>query len=93
MMSSDYGDHFDFSLDEDPFVGVATLPDGHQVTVSVYGYTESDTNAFVETSDSVLTWVETGEELTVDEMNQIIMHDGQVWYLHEFVEHNAPLTR
>lgn len=65
-------------------VGVATLPDGRQVRVSMQGYVEGDTNAFVET-DSLYEWVEDGASLTLDELNSEIEAGGEHYFLHEYV--------
>jgi hypothetical protein len=58
---------------------VVTLPNGEKVRIRETGYRESDTNAWVETSDAVLTWEdgdEVGEELT-DEQFNASAYDGE----------------
>ena len=65
--------------------GRVTLPDGREISVFQEGYIEGDTNAFVESGDAVVEWVETGEELTGDEFHQEIEFNGRTLLLHEYL--------
>jgi hypothetical protein len=71
--------------------GTVTLPDGRTVDVRQQGYIEGDTNAFVEQGDAEFTWGahydndRYGEELTDEEINEEIEHEGRTYFLHEYV--------
>lgn len=68
--------------------GTATLPDGRIVNIHQEGYVEGDTNAFVESEDGSFTWGNgdnEGDELTNEEINEEIEHDGRRFFLHEYV--------
>lgn len=74
---------------------VVTLPDGRRVRAREEGYHEGDTGAWVETSDLELTWDdEDGAELTDDEVDMVIHHEGAVYhgvpaYLFKFAKWEA----
>jgi hypothetical protein len=79
-----YPSHGDSDVDAH---GETVLPDGRKVLVHSVGYVEGDTNAFCEDEDdSSLTWADTGDELTLEEINSVIEHEGRSYFLHEFVE-------
>ena len=60
--------------------GTVTLPDGRKVLGHCDYWYEWDTNALVEVYDSMwLEWVDTGEQLTADEMNQAITPTVNLW--------------
>lgn len=66
--------------------GEAVLPDGRKVLVHSIGYIEGDTNAFIEDEDdSSLRWAASGDELTLEEINSKVEHEGRTYYLHEYV--------
>lgn len=77
----------DTSVDD---IGYTTLPDGRQVRLHAVGKVEGDTGAFCEDEKSTsYTWVESGEDLTLDELNSEIEVDGQKHFLHEYVWDNV----
>lgn len=51
-----------------PYTKTVVLPDNRAVYAVQHGYMEYDTNAFIETGDMELTWEDTGEELTDEEL-------------------------
>lgn len=78
-----YPSHGDVDVDAH---GETVLPDGRKVLVHSVGFVEGDTNAFCEDEDdSSLTWADTGDELTLEEINSEIEHEGRSYFLHEYV--------
>lgn len=80
------------SIDYDTgeFYGYVIHPNGQKVKVIDCGTTESDTNAFVHDDGyPKYEWDETGEELSNDELNQVIQVDEDKSYLHEWLYENA----
>lgn len=69
--------------------GTATLPNGRRVRVSASGHYDGSVNAH-EVEDETYCWLDTGDELTLDEINAVVEHGGRTFFLHEFIwEHIA----
>lgn len=62
------------------YYGTCTLPDGRKIEAWESGYTENDTNAFVQTGIGG-TWTDTDLELTDEELNI----DLGSHFLHEYI--------
>lgn len=67
--------------------GTATLPDGRLVMVSLNGYTERDTGAFIQTGLD-LKWPD-GRYLTADEYNQEV---APGYCLHEWAAEKVKVS-
>lgn len=69
------------------FTGLCDLPDGRTVYYQEWGFTEGDTGAYVQT-EMCIQWYLSGVELTDEEINAEIEHDGRTYFLHEYVAEN-----
>ncbi len=71
-------------------IGYAIHPNGKKVKIVDCGVYESDCNSFTSSPGyPSFEWDESGEELTVDELNEVIEDDGDKSYLHEWLFDHA----